>query len=192
MFVALVIVAVVTSIMAGPLMAWSTKLKQAFDLAAILPRDAVVPDLHADSIRQVVITLVNKLSYRLKPYTPEQVIEAVLERESLRSTALGNQLAVPHARLDLLPGPLLAAARVKSGLSMDSPDGEDVHLVFLILTPASDMGLQVQILAGIAGGLQEAHLRHELLDVPDSKMQELLFRALHTQKLNHTHAGAAK
>ncbi len=190
MFVALVIVAVVTSILAGPLMAWSTKIKQAFDLASILPREAIVPDLHADSIRQVIITLVNKLSYRLKPYKPDQVIEAVLDRETLRSTALGNQLAVPHARLELLPGPLLAAARVKAGLTMDSPDGEDVHLVFLILTPAADMGLQVQILAGIAGSLQEGHLRHELLDAPDAKMQEMLLKVLQTQKLKQNHEGA--
>jgi Kef-type K+ transport system membrane component KefB len=190
MFVALVIVAVVTSILAGPLMVWSVNLKKGFDLASILPREAVLPDLHVDTIREAIIHLVNQLSPRLRPYKAEEVIDAVLTRESLRGTALGNQLAVPHARLEKLSSPLLAAARIKSGLPLDSPDGEDVHLIFLILTPEADMGMQVQILAGIVGSLQDGHLRHELLDAPDARMQEMLLGALRTQKLNHQQAGA--
>lgn len=189
-FVALVIVAVATSIITGPLIAWSVRIKKRFDLPSILPPQAIIADLPVVDIHGAVSGLVQRLAGHLKPYTPDEVVAAVLVRESIRTTALGNHLAVPHARLENLSRPLLAAARVKSGLPMDSPDGQDVHLVFLILTPAADMGLQVQILAGIAGALQDPQVRRDLLDAPDAEMPALLLSALRGRTFNQSLSGA--
>jgi len=87
--------------------------------------------------------------------------------------------------------PVVAAARIKSGLAMDAPDGRDVHLLFLILTPAADMSLQVKILAGIAGALQESGVRHRLLEVPDGQMAETLTNAFRTQAMGGASQGEA-
>jgi len=183
MFVALVIVAVVTSVVAGPLMAWSVKTKAALELAVIVPSGGIIPGLVGEDICQVVTGMVGRLGPAIHPYTPQEVVDAVLAREAMGSTAMGDQIAVPHARLAKLKKPVLAMGRVDSGLMMDSPDGQDVHLVFLILTPAEDMGMQVQILAGIAGTLQDAELRHQLLNLPDHQMQSKLMQALQGKKL---------
>jgi Kef-type K+ transport system membrane component KefB/mannitol/fructose-specific phosphotransferase system IIA component (Ntr-type) len=186
LFVAVVVVAIVNSIIAGPLMAWLLKLRAEVDLTSILPREAIVPNLHAANIRDAVANLLPKLGDQLKPYSVSDVVHAVLSRESLGSTALGDQLAVPHARLEQLSKPILAVARIESGMHMDSPDGQDVHLIFLLLTPASNLGLQVQILAGICGAFHDPHLREKLLTCDNDKMEGLLMQALRQHKIPHT------
>ena len=76
-----------------------------------------------------------------------RVFAAVSEREELMGTGLGSGLAIPHARLESLTRPLLVFGRSEYGIEWDAPDGLPVHLVFLLLTPVADDGLQLQILA---------------------------------------------
>jgi Kef-type K+ transport system membrane component KefB len=189
LFVSLVITAVLTSMAAGPMLVWSLRLKKFPDLGSILPKGAVVSDLSAWTIREAVSQLVLTLADHLKPCNSTEVIHSILAREAIGSTAIGNQIAVPHARLEGLREPLLAAARIESGIHMDSPDGQDVHLIFLILTPATDMGLQVQILAGIAETVHEPHLREKLLTCPDYEFERLLRESLKQKKITTAATG---
>jgi Kef-type K+ transport system membrane component KefB len=190
LFVALVITAVVTSIAAGPMLVWSVKLKEVIDLGSILSKDAVIPNLSAWNMHEAITEMVHRMNGQLKAYTPEEIAKAVLDREAIGSTALGNQLAVPHARLERLDKPVLGVARIKSGIHMDSPDGQDVHLIAMILTPVSDLGLQVQILAGIVGALNDPAVREEILNCSDEKMKDLLTQTLRRQKITpSSHTG---
>jgi len=189
-FLALVIVAVITSTISGPLMSWSIRAREVIDLGSLLPGQAILADVRATDVRQAVSALVERLGPHIKPYTAAEVVEAVMARESIGSTALGEQMAVPHARLEKLTRPVLAAARIQSGLVMDSPDGQDVHLVFLILTPATDLGLQVQILSGIIDAVHEPSLRNQMINAPDDEMRELLVRLLQRKKLRSNQGGA--
>ncbi|NLE28207.1 MAG: PTS transporter subunit EIIA [Phycisphaerae bacterium] len=189
LFVALVVAAVVTSVVAGPMLVWSLKLNELVNLGSFLFGEAVVADLPAWNMREAVSELVLRLSGRLGKYRPEEVAMAVLAREAIGSTALGNQLAVPHARLEHLDKPLLAVGRIKSGIPMDSPDGRNVHLIVMILTPKSELGLQVQILAGIVGALSEPEVREKLLNCPDEMMNDLLMQMLRGQKISKSQTG---
>ena len=65
-------------------------------------------------------------------------------------TGIGRGVAVPHARIEALRRPVVAFGRSAEGLDWDAPDGEPVRFVFLVLTPARQEGLQVQILQAIA------------------------------------------
>ena len=79
-----------------------------------------------------------------------KIFEAVLARENLMGTGLGEQLAVPHARLHAVTRPLLVIGHSREGIDFDSPDGEPVRLIFLLLTPRQDDAAQVQIIGQIA------------------------------------------
>jgi Kef-type K+ transport system membrane component KefB/mannitol/fructose-specific phosphotransferase system IIA component len=186
LFVALVITAVVTSVAAGPLLVWSLKLRELLDLGSILAKDAVIADLPAWTMREAVAEMVLRLSGHLGIYKPAEVVQAVMSREAIGGTALGNYLAVPHARLEHIDKPVLAVARIKAGIHMDSPDGLDVHFIVLILTPVSDLGLQVQILAGIVGALNEPEIRDKLMNCSDEKMKEIVIETFRRQKLSKT------
>ena len=108
---------------------------------------------------------------------------AVLEREDLMGTATGSGIAVPHARIPGLRRAVWTFGRSVSGVDWDAPDGRRVRLVFLILTPEEEAGLQLQILSALAQGLLEGPARETLLHAETSEAAfEALAAALPQQK----------
>ena len=84
----------------------------------------------------------------------ENLTIEVHSRERLMGTATGGGgVAIPHARIESLQRPVLAFGRSSGGVDWDAPDGQLVHFVFLLLTPARQEGVQLQILASIARGM---------------------------------------
>jgi len=64
-----------------------------------------------------------------------EVIDGLLERESLVSTGVGNGIALPHARLDGLDGMMGLFIRLERPLDYESVDRLPVDLVFSLITP---------------------------------------------------------
>jgi PTS system nitrogen regulatory IIA component len=97
------------------------------------------------------------------------------ERESIGSTGLGNTVAVPHVKGDDVARTTLVLARCRKGLEWQAIDGRPVHVLFLLVSPASDPETHLQCLRWIAGLARNADFRRFLLDARDSAaMRELL------------------
>ena len=79
--------------------------------------------------------------------TKEEALKALLEREELNSTAIGLGLAVPHARIDKIRNFTIVLGIHHEGIDFDAFDDMPVHLFALIIGPASENDLYVQILA---------------------------------------------
>ncbi len=60
---------------------------------------------------------------------------AILKRESESTTAIGEGLAVPHAKTAAAKHPGLAAITVPDGVDYDAPDGQPATLLFMIAAP---------------------------------------------------------
>lgn len=96
------------------------------------------------------------------PVTMTAVFEALLNRERLGSTALGEGVAVPHCRLagsDRTVGVLLQLAE---GIDFDAPDGKPVDLLFVLVVPTEATDEHLRMLAHLAGLLNEASFREAL------------------------------
>ncbi|MEJ6550015.1 fructose-specific PTS transporter subunit EIIC [Corynebacterium sp. USCH3] len=90
------------------------------------------------------------------------VLDAALARETQSTTAVGNGVAIPHARSAAVNVPTLAFARLASPVGWDAPDGGPVDLVFLIAVP-EDAGKQhLKILAKLARALMKDEFRESL------------------------------
>ena len=147
-FVAIVCSAMVSALLVAPWLSWSIRRRKPVDLARILPVDAILPELHARD-RFAAIRELGQAAAPAARLAVDQVTAAVDERERLMGTGIGNGVAVPHARIEALRRPVMAFGRAPAGLAWDAPDGEPVRFVFLVLTPARQEGLQLQILAAI-------------------------------------------
>ncbi|WP_432822461.1 cation:proton antiporter domain-containing protein [Trichloromonas sp.] len=149
LFVALVVMALVTSLMSGPAMQRILRLKKPRCVVRYLRPKAYLPALKATGRQEAIVELSRALalSAGLDPVT---VTEAVLAREALMPTGIGRGIAVPHARLDGLAGPLAGVGISRVGIDFDAPDGCPAMLLFLLLTPKQDDGVQVELLADIA------------------------------------------
>ena len=72
--------------------------------------------------------------------------QAILERESLSSTAIGEGIAVPHAKSDSVLVPGLSAITVPGGVDYGAPDGKPSDILFMIAAPL-DGDLHLEILS---------------------------------------------
>ena len=114
-----------------------------------------------DAIRELV-----RVSARATGLEEALVTAAAFEREQLVSTALGGGVAAPHARLVGLARPVVAVGVSPSGIEFDTPDGIPVRLVFLILTPRSEDGAQLEILSDIAATFSKEEAVERLCNDP--------------------------
>jgi Kef-type K+ transport system membrane component KefB/mannitol/fructose-specific phosphotransferase system IIA component (Ntr-type) len=162
MFVALVVMSLATSLLSGPAMKWLLYREEAEeDVVTLLRRGAFVSELHArtpsESIGELVRALGSLLTGRKR-----LARDAVLERELVAATGLGDEVAIPHAAVEGLERPLLALGRAPHGIDFDAHDGRPARIVFLLLIPPNAYDEEVRILASIARATHDARARQEL------------------------------
>ncbi len=119
------------------------------DVVSLLRRGAFVSELHARTPAEAIPELVRALGSLLAGMK-RNARDAVLERELLDSTGVGDEVAIPHAALEGLKRPLLALGRASGGIDFGAHDGRPARLVFLLLIPPGDNAEEVRILASIA------------------------------------------
>jgi mannitol/fructose-specific phosphotransferase system IIA component (Ntr-type) len=148
MFVALVIMALLTSMLSGGMIRWILQQQRKLTLADYLDSRAVVYRLESENHESAIAQLCQRLAQISGlPVAPLQ--SAVLDEESVLSTGLGYDIAVPHAGVKGLPAPLLAVGLSPTGLNFNAPDGQKAHLILLLLTPEEDKVLQLQLFTEI-------------------------------------------
>jgi Kef-type K+ transport system membrane component KefB/mannitol/fructose-specific phosphotransferase system IIA component len=164
MFVALVVMALVTSMMSGPLMRRVLARKRPRQFQQFLPARGFVARLKARERREAIGELCLALG-ETGAVDARAVSAAVWQREQLAPTGLGNVLAVPHARIAGLKAPLLAIGLSSEGVDFDAPDGQGARLIFLILSPLEDDGAQLELLSDLAKMFGKADARARALAV---------------------------
>ncbi|HYN64792.1 MAG TPA: cation:proton antiporter, partial [Candidatus Limnocylindrales bacterium] len=174
LFVALVIMALVTSVMSGPLMQKILKLERARRIVDLLRPGAFKSPLLGRTRQDGLLHLAGALAEEHKLSVPD-VQRAVLARESVQATGIGNGVAVPHARLEGLEQPIVGVGISQAGLDFDAPDGQPAHIVFLILTAPRDEGAQVELLSDIGRIFGDPAVRERALGMRSfTELQALL------------------
>lgn len=164
LFVALVVMAVATSMMSGPAMRSVLHLKQAHQLMRTLTSKAFVAHLRATTSRAAIHELAEAAcdAARLSLSNIEQ--QAWL-REDVLPTGIGHGVAVPHARVPGLTEPLVAVGLSPLGIDFDAPDGRPAHVIFFMLTPADQPLLQLELSAEIAQMFRDESLLDQVQGV---------------------------
>ncbi len=149
LFVALVVMALVTSLMSGPLLQKVLRLKKPRRFTDFLSARTFVNHLQARS-RQESIAELAKAAAEVAGLDASEVVDGVMIREEMMATGIGHGLAVPHARMRGLERPVVAIGLSAAGIDFDAPDGLPARLIFLLLTPVHDDGAHLELLADIA------------------------------------------
>jgi PTS system nitrogen regulatory IIA component len=107
-------------------------------LAELVPEENIIPELKATGKEAAVKELVRKLAASgvVAGRQVRHVTGAVLERERLGSTGIGNGIAVPHAKFAGIKDAVGAFGRSTKGIDFASLDGAITHSIFLFLSPA--------------------------------------------------------
>ncbi len=92
----------------------------------------------------------------------DEVKKAIFEREKVGSTGIGNGIAIPHARADMIEDLIVACGLTSTPIDFDSIDSLPVKIVFLILCSKAKPTLQIRFLARTSRLLHDRLLRDTL------------------------------
>ncbi|MDR1394585.1 MAG: PTS sugar transporter subunit IIA [Deltaproteobacteria bacterium] len=149
------------------------------DLKKVLPPEAVCVDLAAPD-KDAALAAMCRQASRLCRLQEDEVLAAVLERESLGSTGLGSGVALPHGRAEGLDGLFMILARTAPDCALDfgSPDGQPVRLAALLLSPAQAVSEHLKVLALLGRLWKSQENIRLLLAAPDRETFYNLFLEL--------------
>ena len=100
-----------------------------------------------------------------QPDARQRLFQALVEREQLHSTGIGDGIALPHARnalAGIVDQPIIVVGRHAQGIAYGAVDGKPARLFFLLVAPSVTQHLA--ILARISRLLRNPDLRQNLLN----------------------------
>ena len=128
------------------------------EIGTILNSDLVILELEAKTKEAVIQEMVSKLD-KAKIITDAAKFEAVIwEREKQGTTGIGDGIAIPHGKSELVTKPTVLFARSTAGVEFDSLDGKKAHLFFMIATPADSNDAHLKILSNLSIQLMKANV----------------------------------
>jgi Kef-type K+ transport system membrane component KefB/mannitol/fructose-specific phosphotransferase system IIA component (Ntr-type) len=150
-FVALVTMAILTSLVSGPMMKLLLGQPREEEelVVSLLRGGALIQRLEATTSTSAISELIGALHLHLGDNV-QRARTSVIEREKLAATGLGDGVAIPHAAVPGLTKPLLALGLTLDGIDFDAPDGKPANIVFLLLLPEGKYEEEVRVLASIA------------------------------------------
>ncbi|MEN9362341.1 MAG: hypothetical protein RL095_3876 [Verrucomicrobiota bacterium] len=116
-----------------------------FPLESLL-QSRVIVDINVKTREDAIRMLCAELGKSGAVAEPDAIAQQVIERESIFSTALGDEMALPHCRAADVDYPIAIAALLPFGESLDwdSPDGLGIRTIFLLVTPAKDPDAHIE------------------------------------------------
>jgi fructose-specific phosphotransferase system IIA component len=113
------------------------------------PQNIKVP-LTATNKNAAITELVHLLGANAEVTDPKKVLDAVLERESTRTTGIGNGLAIPHGKCTGTDHLIMAIGKAGTPIDFQSIDGRPVTMIWLLTSPPDKTGPHIQALARIS------------------------------------------
>ena len=105
-------------------------------LVDLIRRDAILPALKVGTKKQALQELSERAAQQCDRPARE-IFDALLQRERLGSTGIGNGIAIPHGKLANVERIFGVFARVDKPIDFESLDGEPVDLILLLVAPES-------------------------------------------------------
>ncbi|MBX2851641.1 MAG: cation:proton antiporter [Phycisphaeraceae bacterium] len=149
LFVAIVIMAIATSVIAGPLMQKALDRRQQKRFADLLSGKAFVSRLKAVTRKDAIQELA-QVAATVTGVEATAISDAVWEREQTMSTGIGHGVAVPHGRIGGLAKPQLIVGVSPAGIDFDAGDGVAAEIICMLLTPTEDQLAQIEMLRAVA------------------------------------------
>jgi mannitol/fructose-specific phosphotransferase system IIA component (Ntr-type) len=137
-------------------------------ISDVLTSDLVIPALEAGDAGQAIHVLAARLAEAHADVEEPRLLETLLAREQQVTTALGDGVAIPHARIPGLERTVAALGRSPRGIAWGSLDGRPTHLVLVLAGPASAPGTYLRTLASVSRLLGDRRCRERLLAAEDA------------------------
>ena len=126
-------------------------------------------DLEATDKEGILKEMVDLLTEVKDVGDKKNILRALVERENLGSTGIGQGIAIPHTKSDTVTDLVSVLAVSKKGVNFDSLDGEPAHIFFLLIAPSDSAGPHLKALARVSRLLKDKFFRDSLKNTKTAK-----------------------
>lgn len=132
-------------------------------LQELLSEEVIRIPLESTEKNTIIEELIDLLDRARKLKDRNAAMEAVLERERIMSTGMGEGVAIPHAKTAAVDGLVAAFGITKKNVDFQSIDEKPVRLIFLLIGPMDPTGPHLQALSRISRLMHRSELRDKLI-----------------------------
>lgn len=138
-------------------------------LAEVLHADTVKIPLFGVSRDEIIKELIDVLEPKGIFDNKDEIFKAVMERERIMTTGVGNGIAIPHCKHEACSDFCLAMGIAQTDIDFISVDQNPVRIVFLLVGPMNAAGMHIKILSRITRILSKDEVREKLKSFTDPK-----------------------
>ena len=132
-------------------------------ISDILKKEHVIKELNSCDKKNVLDELSSFLEDKGEITSKENLLVALIEREKLGSTGIGENVAIPHAKISEIDNIITVFGRSKNGVEFESLDQKPVNFIFLVMAPENSTGQHLKVLARISRLFKNPSLRESVL-----------------------------
>lgn len=159
-FVALVVMALFTSLLSAPMMKYFLKGKMKLSFNQLIQHDLILFS-DAGGKADIIKDLVTSVGRKIK-IDEQNTITDILNREESNPTGIANYLAIPHTKAKIKK-PIAAIAKQSSGLDFEAADNLPSKIIILLLIPENENEIQLQLLSEIVKKFEDRIKVEDLL-----------------------------
>jgi PTS system nitrogen regulatory IIA component len=138
------------------------------DITKFINENSIFVDFKSKSKKNVLENISHEMSNgNIKE--KDLIFEKLYEREKLGTTAFGNGIAIPHARIPDLKEPKVIIIKLVDAINFEAIDGEKVDLIISLIVPDKKNDLHVKLLAKIAELLENKTFRLRIREAANVK-----------------------
>ncbi len=136
-------------------------------ITELLKKESIELGVEAASKEEAINKLTGLMEAGGRLYDRAGYKEGILAREACGSTAVGDGIAIPHAKVAAVREPGLAAITVPEGVDYDAFDGSLANLLFMIAAPAEGADVHLEALARLSTLLMTPNFKDNLIHASD-------------------------
>ena len=133
-------------------------------ICEVLTKENIIPELNATSKEEAITELLSQFKGDKRVADLGEVKAAVMEREKIMSTGVGNGFGIPHCKTNKVDGILAAFGKPKNPIEFESLDGNPVSLIFLLICNDNLVAPHIKLLSRISLIMNNEETRNKLAE----------------------------
>jgi len=138
-------------------------------ISQYLDKDCIKIPLLKEKKQEIIEELLDLITNKYPAIDKEEAFQNLIKREKIETTAIGNHVAIPHARSKKIQHVYFAFGITKKSADFEALDEKPVRLVFLLLCPEKKVNTQITFLARLSRILHDRKLRKKLMTCKNSQ-----------------------
>lgn len=138
-------------------------------LTDILSADRIKIPLTNTDKERIIEEMVGVIDDSVELENKAEILKAVLDREAVMSTGVGDEIAIPHGKSESLKNIIAALGIAKEPIDFNSLDDKPVRLVWLLIGPQDKTGPHLKALSRISRLMHKKEFRERLIQAAAAK-----------------------